>query len=400
MKISNSRIEYKEDKAYLVFDVECSFSKEKTFWYSLPSDKAHFFSTDVYDTALVAFFYAAMCYNEDIVIDGCVSKRLYKNLISNIYSLVLGYRPAFHRISIEVSGFCCATQNEEAIVGTGFSCGVDSFATLIDHYVNESDTEYRINSLFFFHLGQYGDISDPLTEQRARLRYEYCKRATDYIGLPYIFMDTNLFKFYQPSWEYDAGVFCRCSAILALQSVCRRYYVSGAYSFCQSAEMPATNTHDFASYADPIVLPMFSTERCEIVIDGCQYKRIDKINLIKNYIPAQKYLNVCVNSSADHVDADNCGICGKCKRTLFALESLGALNSFSEVFDLEKWRSIREEYLRSQVLVYGKDCFATENIDCAREAGIKMPTYLRSAIAYYPRYMYAMLKYRVYQLLH
>lgn len=380
MKISNLRKEYKNKFAYLVADIECSFSKEKTFWFSLPEENANYFATDVYDSILMAFYYPAMYYGEDIIVEGNVSKRLYKNLKSYVYSIVLGYRPNFKKINIKVSGFVVANQTSEKIIGTGYSGGVDSFSTIVDHYVNECDPDYKINSLFFFHLGQYGDITNPQTRIRAQNRYKYCKEATDFMELPYIYMDTNMFKFYQPRWEYYAGVFTRCAAILALQKVCKRYYVSGSHSFCQYAEEAVSKSSDLASYADPVIMPLLSTEVCEIVIDGCQYRRIDKIDLIKDYEPAQKYLNVCVNCSDDRTSADNCGFCGKCTRTLFAIDAQGVSDKFANVFKLDAWRKIRNGYVLGQRFLYGKDTFATENINMARQNNIYIPSYIVSCV--------------------
>lgn len=363
MKISNLHIEYRDKLAFLVADIECGFSKERSFWFSLPEEKSHYFSIDVYDSLLVAFYYPAMCYGEDIVIEGNVSKRLYKNLTNYVYSIVLGYRNNFHKINIKVAGFAKASQDKEQIIGTGYSGGVDSFSTIVDHYVNETDVDYKINSLFFFHLGQYGDISKSETAERARNRYAYCKKATDFMKLPYIYLDTNMFEFYEPRWEYYAGVFARASAILSLQNVCRRYYVSGVVSFTQYAEMQAPINHDLASYADPIIWPLLSTESCDLVIDGCQYRRIDKIKQIENYEPAQKFLNVCTDCDDNHTEASNCGRCGKCLRTLFALDALGILGKFSSVFDMEVWKKEKKGHILSQRFIYGKDTFATENID-------------------------------------
>lgn len=380
MKISNLRIENRDKLAFLVADIECGFSKEKNFWFSLPEDKSHYFSSDVYDSLLVAFFYPAMCYGEDIVIEGNVSKRLYKNLTNYVHSIVLGYRIEYHHINIKVSGFAQASQDKGQIIGTGYSGGVDSFATIVDHYAKETDLDYKINSLFFFHLGQYGDISKPETEKRARKRYAYCKEAADFMKLPYIYMDTNMFKFYEPRWEYYAGVFTRASAILSLQSVCRRYYVSGAVSFTQYAEMPASINHDFASYADPIIWPLLSTEVCDIIIDGCQYRRIDKIGRIMDYEPAQKYLNVCVNCDDGHTDTKNCGRCGKCLRTLFALDALGMLENFSIAFDVDTWKKEKRGYILRQRFMYGKDVFATENIDMYSNNGKRVPTFIEACI--------------------
>ena len=67
-------------------------------------------------------------------------------------------------------------------------------------------------------------------------------------------------------------------------------------------------------FADPYIMPLLSPENLEIVCDGAQYKRSEKTQRIVNNKLAQTHLNVCVNSSNEHVSATNCGICTKCLR--------------------------------------------------------------------------------------
>ena len=69
MKISNLRIEKREDQSYLTVDISTQFTPEyNKLWFSVPSQYEDWLTDDVYDAFLVAVLYPAMYYKEDIEI--------------------------------------------------------------------------------------------------------------------------------------------------------------------------------------------------------------------------------------------------------------------------------------------------------------------------------------------
>lgn len=382
MKISNIRIETRNQRTYLIADVVCGFSQEKNLWFSLDDNDGYMFSDDVYDAFMLAALFPCMYYNETIEVKGAVSKELYYNLTRYIYSIIQAFRPEMHRVEIKVDGFAVARQNEEKIVGTGFSGGVDSFATIVDHYINELEDEYRLNHLFFFNLGQYGDPSKSDTYERAYNRYLFCKKATDEIGLPYSFMDTNLFAFYKPEWEHLSDELNRTVAVFSIQRACNRYYAPSAHTYAQHEQFQANHDADIASFAEHMLTPLLCTEVCKNILDGSQYTRIDKVELIKDYIPAQKFLNVCTNISDGHTDGNNCSSCGKCQRTMCDLDLLGISDRFTAVFDFEKWPKKKYKFLCSTLVNSKSDIYGYEIIELAKKKGVRVPSYLEAQIVY------------------
>lgn len=186
-------------------------------------------------------------------------------------------------------------------------------------------------------------------------------------------MNTNLFSFIPPEWEYDAGVFFRIAAVLVFQRALRRYYISNAASYHELFSMNFFSHHvDLAETADSIIMPLLSPEGLEILCDGAQRSRTEKTKLISENKYAQKYLNVCVTS--DFTEARNCCVCTKCKRTLFALESAGVLEKFAGVFDLSKWKKEEFRYKCECVKKYAVDSYAKDNVDFARKNGVKLPS--------------------------
>lgn len=243
--------------------------------------------------------------------------------------------------------------------------------------MNTEDLDYKIDTLFFFHVGQYGDIRNPKTWERAKNRFEVTNSFASEIGLEAIMMNTNLFDFYLPHWEYDAGVFCRLASVLVFQKVLKRYYISGANSYKEFAMMNLLACHvDMAEMSDPIIMPLVSPFGLDVVCDGAQYSRTEKTQHIVDWGLAQRHLNVCVNTSDKHTEARNCGCCSKCLRTMMALDSIGALSKFEAVFDSKQWKRHKLQYVSGQIVNYDKDSFAHDNVDFARENGKRLPNKL------------------------
>ncbi len=68
--------------------------------------------------------------------------------------------------------------------------------------------------------------------------------------------------------------------------------------------------------------PLWSTELTEIIHDGCEATRIDKLAYISEHDLAMQWLRVCNQATNG---AYNCGRCGKCLRARVGLRTVGAL---------------------------------------------------------------------------
>ncbi len=371
MEISNIRKEIRDSKIYLVVDVISNHSKSTELWFSTDLQYKDWLSADVYDAFLVASVYYAMYYGEDIVIRGNVNKNIYRNLIDYIIPTIKSLRPTFKVISIIVDGFNNAKKIDNKIIGTGFSGGVDSFSTIIDRYEKESDVDYKINCLFFFNVGQYQNTKGIPNIDKALEFYHNSEPLANELNIPFVFLNTNLFDFYLPDWEYDAGPFCRASCILVFQAALRRYYVSGSNHYIQQNSSIDKHIDDVT---DGFIYYMLSPENLTIILDGNQYYRSKKIENIIGYGYVQRNLNVCVNNTINIQTDKNCSVCHKCTRTLIILESLNKLEDFKDVFNLDKYKKIAFKNKCRISLENKKGAYATENYNYAKAHGIKMPS--------------------------
>lgn len=399
MKISNLRLEravpfkYGKKQARIICDLEANFTDVKEIWFSVDDQYIEWLTNDVYDAFLVTLLYPAMYYGEDINISGNVSKKLVHNIIYYVQGLIRAYDPSFNNIKITVDGFKNTEKAKILHIGTGFSGGIDSFSTLNDNFFNTDDIDYKIDTLFFFHIGQYGNVNNETTWLRAHNRYDITQKFAEEIGISSLMMSTNMFDFYLQKWEYDAGVLCRIASVLVFQKVLKRYYISNTITYRELSKMDFSKRHvDMAEMSDPIIMPLLSPEGLDILCDGAQYSRTEKTTNIVKLPLVDKYLNVCVNSSEEHTEATNCSYCSKCLRTLMALESANALERFCNVFDLSKWEKKSYMYKCELIYKYKKDLFAQDNVDYARAQGKKLPNKYIAYIIVYSRKILCRLK--------
>lgn len=383
IRLSNIRKISERDEVKVLCDISSNYHGEGVLDFSVNSDFGDWLTDDVYDAFLVASIYPAMYYHENIEVEGKVSKKLYHNITNYVQAIVRDFAPATHKlVEIKIDGFADAAKNATLHIGTGFSGGVDSFSTMMDRFVSIDDPDYKVDTLFFFHLGQYGNISDPISWERANNRFQITKDFACKIGVKAVMLNTNLFDFYKPDWEYRAGVLNRIAAVLIFQRALKRYYISNAYTYGEMIDL----AHDrvfLEEFSDPYIMPLLSPNGVEIVCDGGQYRRTEKTERIKDYELAQIKLNVCVNSGTGSSEAVNCCICDKCKRTMMALDSIDSLEKFSAVFDVKKYREQEFEYKCWQIWAYHTNGFARDNVDFAREHGKKLPSKLVAYVYIY-----------------
>lgn len=104
--------------------------------------------------------------------------------------------------------------------------------------------------------------------------------------------------------------------------------------------VPASHTYlvSFPWGSHPLLDPLWSTERLQVVHDGAEADRVEKLRQIADDPIAQRHLRVCYAQYSK----TNCCRCMKCLRTMAMLTSIDALDrfpSFHEPLDLELMRT-------------------------------------------------------------
>ncbi len=373
-KLSNLKKYVKDGWCYLscdfdVTEMENPFA-EKTMWVAVEEKNADMLADNVYDPFVLVPVILGMYYKQDVCIDGNVSPRLYHNMQHYLMNIFDRFSDRTSPIKFTVNSFDTVKidPSEERLIGTGISCGVDSLVTIYDNYINETDPNFRINSVFFVNCGTHGDFEDEASHKKYWDRVELNKTAASELGLPMYLINSNYHAFTHKIGEEVIGYLAIYSCILSLQKYIKRYYTSSNISYDEIAKYSCVaRDFDIAEYCESYMPHLVSTECFELVIDGCQYTRAEKVERISDWKIAQKHLNVCIRQ------AHNCACCDKCMMTLIPLEAMGKLDKYKGVFDLDAYYKNVLIYKCQFLSHYEKQPCETSAIKYAKEHGMKLP---------------------------
>ena len=337
--------------------------KTQYLWYAVDKRYKQYITTEKMDAFVVGSLVFAMRHNEDMEIDGAISERLYHNLSNGYMHILRAVIPSLHIINIlprsldDGKSYHCMNG-----VGTAFSGGVDSFCNISDYFVNNRLANYRITHLLFNNVGSHGEWDANAARNLFNARYDMLKPFAKEIGLEFIKVDSNLSEFLQFTFPLSHSP-RNLSVVLLFQKLFSKYYYSGGFAYRDCFFGPS---NDLAS-SEPATVLLLSTETLEFMSVGSQYSRVEKTMKVSELESSYKWLNVCWFPDARGA---NCSVCLKCCRTLLTLEILGKLEEYRNVFDLDKYRKVKNTYIR-HVLRNRNDPFNREIIEYAKKVGFR-----------------------------
>lgn len=357
MEIDSRETSDRNGRLEFIYDVQ-THGCSKSLWFTLDNEHEELIS-DRSDAALSALLIPAMERGEDIRVNGTVSERLYYILQHHQQAVLQALHPSLNRVSIHPEEIKPKKKTGTG-VATGFTGGIDSFATLADHYHADTPDGFHITHLLFNNVGSHGRRNEELYKER----YEYLQPAVDRIGLPLIAVNSNIDSFYETIGFQESHTQRNAAVALLLQQGISRFLYSSTFDY-QSVRI--SDTYDMA-YSDPVTLPLLSTEGLDALSVGSEYSRVEKTLKVTKLKESYRSLNIC----ADGNTAGNCSECWKCRRTLLTLEIAGMLNRYSEVFDFDAYRRGRKLYL-ARVLA-SNDPLLKEIVEFAEAEGYEFPT--------------------------
>ena len=356
-------------EADIAFHDMASPYPERTIYFEVDKANGHMLADDSYDAFVLVPLWLAMLHKQTLHIRGKISKRLFQNIKWYIPKILCDFWDALSPVKLIVDGFTEVPEKRGEIIGAGISCGVDSLSTVYDHFVRETDPDYRINALFYFEcgvLGQFGVDAQKMHELNMT-RYAQAKTIADELGLPCHLLKSNVDTFRKLEDLTKIGAFLRYSCVLSLSGAVARFYVASANTHEQ---MKHFHAHTLPGFCETYLVPLIANERTELIVDGAQYRRVDKIANIADWDVARKHLNVCWRYTPD---GSNCGHCAKCFRTMLALEIMGKLDKFAAVFDIDEYKRNSLGCKIDCLKNYDTDVYDVELVDLAREKNFPMP---------------------------
>lgn len=380
---------------------EISFSlslngKHEALWYRVPPEYGKYLVTERADSFFVTFLPFALEHNLDLRSTCPISQKLWFQLTTQVIpQLSLMSKTEEIRILADTAAEPLQTENG---VGTGMSCGVDSFATLYEYTELCDDPAYKLTHLTHFnigaHHGQTGSFNPELQRELYIKDVNMVQRFCDTYGFKLITVDSNLTEVIDSFFGYADFEFTHtyrnAGVVLILQGLFSKYYYSPAINL----DLFACGIKEDPAYYEKWLLPNLSTETTAFYNSNKNWTREEKLKQIVNFPLSYDWLKVCVKSDK------NCCKCVKCMRTILGLEAIGKTGLYANAFDPEVVAANRE-HLKSYMLCQVKkgDLFHKEIYEEAVKNGMSFSFksrayafFYRLALKLLPRKLYFKLK--------
>ena len=355
--------------AEITFELVLGDHNQK-LWYRVTPEYGQYLCDDRGDSFIVTFFSFAMTRGLNLRSEYPVSRKLWYQLTMQVIpQLALMSKDIGQEIQI-FADTVAETYPDSKGVGTGMSCGVDSFATLYEYTQLCDMPDYRLTHLTHFnvgaHHGQTGSFNAALQRELYLKDVSMVQTFCDQYGYKFLAVDSNLTEVLNDFFGYlsfsNTHTYRNVGVVLLLQKLFSKYYYS-----------PAINLDHFVckleydtAYGEKYLLPNLCTETTSFYNSNKNWDRTDKLKQISNFEQSYNWLKVCVKSDV------NCCRCVKCMRTIMGLEAIGKINLYENVFDLEKVADNRE-HLKTYMLCKVKkgDTFYKEIYDEAVKNGMQ-----------------------------
>lgn len=260
--------------------------------------------------------------NEDIQFEGLpVSQTLvndlYDHLIPAFNQMGLGENRIIKIAPVDDQG----ALKKKRKTATGISLGVDSF------YSIKKMKESVSNPVLLTFI--YSQGIDGTAKSCSSLEFAQKESCAAQMNLELIPVVSNIRSILEKEFAFEQiHTFCHLSYVMFLSNGIDKYLYASGYS-----DKDSKLSLKDSSYYDGIIARTIQYPGFSMVLSGADVRRTEKTDYIKNDHIVQHSLSVCLTPSYDNKSV-NCSHCGKCIRTMTTLDLLGALDMFSEQFDV------------------------------------------------------------------
>lgn len=316
--------------------IECtifvgSTNQKHIIWMDINKDYAKYLCIERADAFVVLLLPLAMSLGEDITCESPVTDDVLYGIERDLVPILSKYSDGFQQISI-IAENAPAIPNKGA-VGTGCSCGVDSL------YAIKTNINTEYNNLDITHLCVFNNLT--FMENRSALwekQIERTSRVAQNLDLPLIVCNSNCMKMLPvPVDRNFLNTYAILFFVFSLQKLFARYYLGSNGLGYSAFSINDADKNNCANY-DLLTLSCLSTSNLKLISACGAVTRNDKVKAIADWDIAKKHLKVCNEGEK------NCGVCGKCRRTIMSLEALGALHEFNNVFNTTFFTAHKYDY--------------------------------------------------------
>jgi hypothetical protein len=198
---------------------------------------------------------------------------------------------------------------------------------------------FKIEFFTFFNVGSHGDYGGDNARKIFWDRFNNISEFAKKVDKELVTVDSNLSEILEMKFQETYNL-RTISCTLLLQKLFKNYYYSSGTRF----DHYQFNKNEIADI-DMLVIPNLSTESTSIFVSALRYSRIERTDLISRFPESYNHLDVCTHPNSKNEKSLNCSGCYKCLRTMLTLELLGKLDLYSNVFDIQKFRSSKNNYI-------------------------------------------------------
>ena len=160
-----------------LFEVD---GKEDVLWYEVDEKYEEYFTPERADAFVVGLFLLAYKEGHDIKVQAPLSEKLYYTLNRYLLPLIAEIR-GIKSIKVHCSNIVSKLLPNKGAVGTGLSCGIDSFSTIVDHIKEDCPEDYKITHFTFFNVGSNGMLGGDKARNLFKKRANIVREDTDNI---------------------------------------------------------------------------------------------------------------------------------------------------------------------------------------------------------------------------
>lgn len=262
-------------------------------------------------------------------------------------------------------------------VGTGFSGGIDSFATFLNHTSDSCPDAFKITHLTLFNVGAYGNDYE-LTLEKFKKDVQRAKPFAKQVDMPLVTVNSNiggLFTHKEVKSYSLRSTICLSIGILSLSKLFRTYYISSSGTI----DDMKLNRYDQYFYENSLTQRL-STHNTNILVSETDINRVEKTKIVAKSDLSKDFLYVCAADIYNEKykfgfskdTAPNCSQCIKCVRTMTTLDALGYRDRFASRFDFSKYDKDYKHHLLDIATKKCYDHFSREIYELMQERGIKI----------------------------
>ena len=309
-------------------------------WFAVPIEYKKYLCDEQSDAFVVAMLWYAMITGSDIKSLAPMSEKMVFNIQRYLIPALCTEEKGYRRIKVIGPTTDKPIKNIGG-VGTGMSCGVDSFYTMHEYTKEDTPKKYRLTYLTYFNMGaifhpnrsekkeyilkEFYDTTDRMSEEKR----ENAKQVAKRVGIHLVYVKSNLDSDYYRGAYGHTGVYRNCAMALSLQGLFSIYYnSSGGWP----GYFDLTLTEGSQHY-EALLCQCLSTESLSFILSD-YVTRAEKTFTIADDRLAQEFLDVCFCFNS-------CGKCSKCIRTLVTLDIIGKVDLFGKIFNIADFKKNR-----------------------------------------------------------